>query len=413
MVRLGQVQEALYEFLRGFETGKFKTINDIQYHVLYENQDLKALLMSAFYASEYAARATKTLNQIDSQADDDNALFEQTVPGFNEYVQAIETSVWTQMIKGFLENSVGNNYSYTEKTGEKLSMTDKLLATVNATLSPYMRSYFKELKPLGYGWLLAGDPSDLGMKLDIMNKKVFDGFGRIGYNPVDMPFDYSLPPEQDDWLGWALLTKTHTNEALSEFMKYRSVTDVENLIAGDSVDFMSNLATKVNVLGPLWQSIRNDSDPNKITVNTELDWKKLEKVRDNDIIMKSIYAGDNNAVAEVLAEYKRANLFTPEKYDNILTGYMNELYDFNYVHSSKKYWKDGKFLFADSDYSKEKEQLFTEALAKDLKIDVRELGRQLEQVGNAGKFDIKHPGFTTDEEIALAKLHNMVTQQSV
>ena len=229
------------------------------------------------------------------------------------------------------------------------------------------------------------------MKFDIMNKKVFDGFGRIGYNPVDMPFDYSLPPEQDDWLGWALLTKTHTNEALSEFMKYRSVTDVENLVSGNAVDFMSNLATKFNVVGPLWQSIRNDSDPNKIAVGTELDWKKLESVRDNDVIMKSIYAGADNAVIEVLAEHKRANLFTPEKYDAILTGYLNELYDFNYVHSSKKYWKDGKFLFADSDFSKEKEQLFTEALAKDLKLDVRELGAALETAGNSGKFDTDKP----------------------
>jgi len=107
--------------------------------------------------------------------------------------------------------------------------------------------------------------------------------------------------------------------------------------------------------------------------------------------MKSIYAGDNNAVAEVLAEFKRVNLYSPEKYDAILTGYLNELYDFNYVHSSKKYWKDGKFLFADSDFSKEKEELFTEALAKDLKINVRELGDALNVVGNAGKFDIKRP----------------------
>jgi len=266
MVRLGQVQEALYELLRSVGNGKIKNINDLQFHVLYDNQDLKALLMSAFYSAEFAARATKTLNQIDSQADDENALFEQTVPGFNEYAQAFETSVWTQMIGGFLENSIGNNYNYTERTGEVMSMTDKLQASTHAVLSPYMRSYLKELKPLGYGWLLAGDPSDMGMKFDILNKKIFDGFGRIGYNPHDLPFDLTIPTQQDDWLGWALLTKTHTNETLHEFMKYRSTTDIENLITGDSIDWISNLATKINVFGPVWQNFSGTKDPNKIGV---------------------------------------------------------------------------------------------------------------------------------------------------
>lgn len=347
----------LADAVAGWEVS-IKDWNSVRTHLWEVNPELRKFLMINLDTAHLGFFIDHFYDDEDNNNPKDYAKL------YNEYANSLWASFFGRMASNLMWGFQAVEV-YEDATGKKIPMIQwvpvAILDFVNS-LFPMMYREFDVYKliPRMMDAIKVSDPAMfVALRKEALDA-AFNGNYRFNMPEWENTFWQISLPEKDDIIGSLLLWMHTTNKSIALSDKLYEVGKIDKIIQGKDENEVED-----SWLYKTWKALPFIDTYYAWDISKTAEWKALKAVKENDPVLKALYAWDSDLFWKYISQYEQGS----EIYTTEVKEFFKDLTSFNYREWNKTdatRTRKEDFYSSDKFDSIAKEELFTSLLEESI-----------------------------------------------